>query len=421
MGRKILVLVIISFFWLYPPALKSQSSTETNGGKIKFQRPEEMFLSAISGQLTRCETYMDYLATGGLCRGFATKIGSVTDFSIGYLIRLWPEDYEAGDSFRWNFKGPKGLSIIGGYDSLLENGFYCWVSTMKSKTCPSEPGKPGSFMSWSIYPQNFHRPNTIIGTWTVVVTKNGTTIGQDSFTILPTEISDRHAAMDELDRRWNAMTQSERGEAVGKLRDFNDFLGSIAHVTERYITDAIGLAKQAYPQYGDFDAGLAKAIIQVESGPYGNYFGIGEREELGLGQEIYYCDVNRTSATIHPYQEYLELFQSEKTSQDFETFKEDTFADNRSLVIESIAILFAHVTEDLSKRDYIGNDIKKIAAGYNWGQTNLKKWLDYCAEKGIDWYENLTNKDYEYPEISIKARRRVANYIDDILDNYPRK
>jgi hypothetical protein len=152
MEKKILALVLISFFWNYPPALRSQPSSETDGGTIKFPLPGEMSLSAISGYLTRCETYMDYLVIGGLCRSFATKIGTVTDFSIGYLILLMPEDYEAGDSFRWTFKGPKGLSIIGGYDCLLENGFYCWVSTMKSKTCPSQPGKLAVFMSWSIYP-----------------------------------------------------------------------------------------------------------------------------------------------------------------------------------------------------------------------------------------------------------------------------
>ncbi|HUM34908.1 MAG TPA: hypothetical protein PKX32_06510 [Candidatus Saccharicenans sp.] len=73
---------------------------------------------------------------------------------------------------------------------------------------------------------------------------------------------------------------------------------------------------------------------------------------------------------------------------------------------------------------YIGHDIKKIAAAYNWGQANLKKWLDFCTEQGIDWYENLENiklnLDREQKK-NFQGRFNVATYIKDILDNYPKK
>jgi hypothetical protein len=144
MRRKTTLLVTIAFFWLFPAVLKPQVSGDTDGGKVKFQSEKEMVITAISGQLTRCETYMDYLTTGGWCRSFPTRIGYVTDFSIGYMMSLYSGDYEAGDSFRWNFKGPNKQNITGGFDCLVENGFYCWVSTKGSKSCPSSPGKPAA-------------------------------------------------------------------------------------------------------------------------------------------------------------------------------------------------------------------------------------------------------------------------------------
>lgn len=66
MRKKTTLLVTIAFFWPFPGVLKPQVSGDTDGGKIKFQSQKEMVVTAISGQLTRCETYNDYLATGRL-------------------------------------------------------------------------------------------------------------------------------------------------------------------------------------------------------------------------------------------------------------------------------------------------------------------------------------------------------------------
>jgi len=420
MRKVIIPFLSLLFFCLFLPAFEPQFTSDTDGGKILFQVPKEILISSIAGELTRCQTYMDYIATQGLCQSFSTKIGYVTDFSIGYLIFLWPEDYEAGDSFRWNFNGPNHQNITGGYDCVLEGDFYCWVSTTRSETCPSQPGKLAAFMIWSIYPQNFHRPDKIIGKWTVVVTKNGITIGQDSFTILPAEISDRQEALDEIDKRWDLMSANERSSTVSSLTNLNNFLGSIAQLTDRTIAYDIALAKQAYPQYSSFDENLAKAIIKWESD--GNYLCIGSENEIGLGQERYFCDINKNKPSIKPYEEFNRLQKSSLSGQDFEDFKILTFSDDRSLVIQSISILFMHVTDELMSKEFIGEDVKKILAGYNWGADNLFKWIKFCAEENIDWYSNLTNRSYPdecYPHLpKLKIREKVYNYINNVLKYY---
>ncbi len=191
-------------------------------------------------------------------------------------------------------------------------------------------------------------------------------------------------------------------------------------MSSREIDSAITKAKAQYPIYANFDAKLITSIINCESAPIGNFFSISPTGALGLGQEIPYIDVNLAENKDQPYPIYAQkkfetLQKSDNSDQDMHTFKTETFLDNRTLIVESIAIMFAHLAE-IRRSEFVGEDLKKTLAGYKWGQGYLKKWLDYCQNEGKDWYENL-GKDVDGLSIDPESKK-TKTYIEKVLSYY---
>lgn len=258
------------------------------------------------------------------------------------------------------------------------------------------------------------------GTWRVKIYRNDIEVAQDCFTLVEGGFADRDQAKTDLDERWSALTQAERESIVSDRYTFNEFLNMSSHVSSREINPAIIKAKTQYPKYENIDPKLITSIISYESYPIGNYFSISKTGALGLGQEIFYIDVNKSknedqTPPIYAHEMYAILKNSDKSDADMHTFKTETFRDNRTLVVESIAIMFAHLTE-LMNIDYIGKDTKKILAGYKWGQGFLKDWLDICQAKNVDWYENL-DKDIGGAIID-PQRVATKTYIVRVLSYY---
>lgn len=258
------------------------------------------------------------------------------------------------------------------------------------------------------------------GTWRVKIYRNDNEVAQDCFTLVEGGFADRDQAKTDLDERWNNLTLAGKESAVSNLFKFNDFLNGSSHVSSREIDSAITKAKAQYSDYATIDTKLIKSIITYESYPTGNYFSISPTGGLGLGQEIVYIDVNKSvnrqqSNPIFAHELYKTLKDSQKADADMHTFKTNAFRDNRTLAVESIAIMFAHITE-IESENYIGTDIKKILGAYNQGQGFLKNWLDFCQANNIDWYENL-NQHIEGVGY-LKRRKDMKEYIDRVLSYY---
>jgi len=205
----------------------------------------------------------------------------------------------------------------------------------------------------------------------------------------------RAEAFRKMDERWNTLRYEDRVKIVKNTDTLSRFTGRYATLRGDRVKSMIDRIKATNPNYANINTRLVEALIFVESS--NNFLALSPKGALGLGQIMRGTAVGTTvDATT--------AFTNLQSNLDLSSFIYNNLAlDNRTMPERNVNMTLNYIVW-LSERPYIGSDIDKMLAAYNWGPGRLAEFLRELRKHGKEdeWFKELS---VEHP---------VRKYIEEI-------